>query len=221
MNNTLRWLRILVILVPPLLLFVLEWRHPVPEFSETPWQTIADSDGWWLQLHLMQLFLFWALGLSVICLVTPSMRMASALPLLFSISLFLAFYSVLDAITGIASGLVVAYTAVLSTPIQLAGNSIIDIFLANPVIGGGTFSVTGILGGGGWLAAMLFLARLITTQYRVHPVVAILFGASGILFGLSHLPPIGPLGMLCYLIACGMTIASQEKTTPQIANPEK
>lgn len=209
----LRWLRYAWIVLPPLLLLILEIRHPVPAGADTPWQTIVASNGWWLQLHIIQLFLFCALGISVICLIATSISVATALPLLCSIGVFLAFYSVLDAITGIASGLVVNYASVLSDPIQLFGNQLIVVFLAHPVIGGGTLSATGLLGGGGWLVSMLLLARLARKEYQIHPLVIGLLIASGLFFGLSHLPPTGPLGMLCYLIASLAILHRQQKTS--------
>lgn len=200
-----------MILLPPLLLLLLEIRHPVPAHDATPWQSIVESNGWWLQLHILQLFLFCALGVSVTSLIATSVTVASALPLLASISIFLAFYCTLDAITGIASGLIVDYASSLSTPIQLFSNKLIVIFLANPVIGGGTFSATGILGGGGWMASMFLLARLAQKEYQINPVVVVLLIVSGISFGLSHLPPTGPIGMLCYFIACLAILIRQEK----------
>jgi hypothetical protein len=113
----------------------------------------------------------------------------------------LAFYSALDAITGIASGLVVDNASVLSMPLQIFGNTLIINFLADPLVGGGSFSVTGILAGGGWLVSMLLLAYFAKKHYQVDVWVVVLLVVSGVSFGLSHLPPTGPIGMLCYLIA--------------------
>lgn len=206
-----RWLRPLIILLPPLLLFLLECRHPVPVSGETPWQTIHGSEGWWLQLHLMQLFLFCGLGISVFCLIATSIPVGSVLPLLCSISIFLAFYCVLDAITGIASGLVVENASVLSLPIQLFGNTMIVAFLADPFIGGGSFSVTGVLAGGGWLVSMLLLAQIARKHYQADAWVVGLLVVSGVAFGLSHLPPTGPIGMLCYFVACIAILVRQDR----------
>lgn len=197
-----RWLRPLLILLPPTLLFLLECRHPVPLAGETPWQTILASDGWWLHLHILQLFLLCGLAISVLCLVATSIPVSTVLPLLCSISVFLAFYSALDAITGIASGLVVDNASVLSMPLQIFGNTLIINFLADPLIGGGSFSVTAILAGGGWLVSMLLLAYFAKKYYQVNAWVVVLLVVSGVSFGLSHLPPTGPIGMFCYLIAC-------------------
>jgi hypothetical protein len=215
-----RWLRRLFILLPPVLLFLLECRHPVPAIGETPWQTIQGSDGWWLQLHILQLFLFCGLGLSVLGLIATAVPAASVLPLLCSISVFLTFYSVLDAITGIASGLVVEYASVLSAPIQLFGNRIVIAFLGDPFVGGGSFSVTGILGGGGWLVSMILLAHIAKRDYQINRWVVALLVVSGVSFGLSHLPPTGPIGMLCYLIACIAILVRQSRisaTLPGLA----
>lgn len=209
-GNTLwRWLRPLLILLPPILLFLLECRHPVPLAGETPWQTILASDGWWLRLHILQLFLLCGLAISVFCLVAPSTPVSTALPLLCSVSVFLAFYSVLDAIAGIASGLVVENASVLSMPIQIFGNALIITFLADPLMGGGSFSVVGLLAGGGWLVSMLLLAHIAKKSYQVDGWVIALLVVSGVSFGLSHLPPTGPIGMLCYLIACIAILARQ------------
>lgn len=191
----------LVVLLPPLLLFLLEWSHPVPAINEIPWQTIQASEGWWLKLHVLQLFLLCGLGLSVICLISTTMPLHSALPLLCSISLFLSFYSTLDAVTGIASGIVVDNAVELSRSIQIFGNQIIVAFLNDPFVGGGSFSVTALLGGGGWLLSMIMLAFIAKKEYQIGSWVVVLLILSGFSFGISHLPPMGPIGMICYLFA--------------------
>lgn len=177
--------------------------------GESPWQTINGSEGWWLQLHVLQLFLFCGLGVSVLCLIATAIPVASVLPLLCSLCIFLTFYSVLDAITGIASGLVVEHASVLSAPIQVFGNTLIITFLADPLVGGGSMSITGILAGGGWLVSMLLLAQIARKHFYADFWVVGLLVVSGVTFGLSHLPPTGPIGMFCYFVACIAILAHQ------------
>jgi hypothetical protein len=208
-----RRLRPLIVVLPPLLLFLLEWRHPVPAMGETPWQVIHASDGWWLQLHVLQLFLICGLGLSVICLIATAIPVSSALPLLCSIVFFISFYSALDAIAGVASGIVVERTSELSNSIQIFGNSIIISFLNDSVVGGGSISIVALLGGGGWLVSMILLASIARREYQINAWVVVLLVVSGLTFGLSHLPPAGPIGMLCYLIACIAILVRQGRTT--------
>jgi len=181
--------------------------------GETPWQVIHASDGWWLQLHMLQLFLFCGLGLSVICLIATSIPISSALPLLVSIVFFISFYSALDAITGVAAGIVVEHTSELSNSIQIFGNSILIAFLNDPVVGGGSISIVALLGGGGWLVSMILLASIARREYQINAWVVVLLVMSGLTFGLSHLPPTGPIGMLCYLIACIAILVRQGRTT--------
>lgn len=214
------WIRYPIILGPPLLLMFLECLHPVPKAGQTPWQTISASNGWWLQLHILQLFLFCLLALSVLFLVASPISVTSALPLLCSLAVFLAFYSVLDAITGIASGLIVDTTTNLSKSIQIFGNKLIVIFLTHPVVGGGTFSAAAVLGGGAWLVSMCLLARLMMKEFQINVFVVGLLIASGVFFGLSHLPPTGPIGMLCYCIACILILNRQHQkfAKPALSN---
>jgi hypothetical protein len=208
-NMFLRWLRLLVVLLPPFLLFFLEWFHPVPAIGDSPWQTIQASEGWWLQLHVLQLFLLCGLGLSVICLISTAMPVTSALPLLCSISFFLSFYATLDAVAGIASGIVVDSVADLSKTIQVFGNQIIIAFLKDPFVGGGSFSVTALLGGGGWLLSMIMLAAIAKREYQISNWVVGLLVVSGLSFGISHLPPTGPIGMFSYFFAAFAILVRQ------------
>jgi hypothetical protein len=207
----LKWVRVLVVLIPPLLLFLLELSHPIPLLNETPWETIQSSEGWWLNLHVLQLFLLCGLGFSVICLTASTVQPSLSLPLYASISIFLSFYSTLDAVTGIASGIVVANSAELSKSIQVFGNQIIFAFLNDPVVGGGTFSITALLGGGSWLASMILLSAIAKKSYQVGNWVVVMLIVSGISFGLSHLPPTGPLGMFCYVVASIIILFRQNK----------
>jgi hypothetical protein len=127
------------------------------------------------------------------------------------IGLFIVFYCALDSIMGIAGGLLIRSARELSSSIQIFAEKQFNLLLFDPFVGGSTFSVIGILGGGGWAIGVI-AAAIALGKAGVPRLSVVLLIASGILFGLAHVPPTGPLGMACFFIA-----VEWRKTTPGTA----
>ena len=189
----------IIILGTPLALGLLEIWHPVGLPNKTPYESVLPKVDWWLTLHLLQLPLFGLLGLSVLLLVNNLRGWEVNLSRI-GIALFVVFYCALDSIMGIAGGLLIRSARELSSSIQIFAEKQFNLLLFDPFVGGSTFSVIGILGGGGWaigvIAAAIALGKAGAPRLSV-----VLLIASGILFGLAHVPPTGPLGMACFFIA--------------------
>ena len=193
------FLRQLVIFGTPLLLGILELWHPIGLANKTPFESVLPKVDWWITLHLLQIPLFGLLGLAVIFLVQDLHGWAATLSRI-GIACFLVFYTALDAIMGVAGGLLIRSAKDLSNNIQIFADKQFSLLLFDPIIGGSTFSLIGILGGGGWaigvIAAAIALAKVGAPRLSV-----ILMIMSGISFGLAHVPPNGPFGMACFFIA--------------------
>jgi hypothetical protein len=189
----------IIILGTPLALGLLEIWHPVGLPGKTPYESVLPKVDWWLTLHLLQLPLFGLLGLSVILLVNNLRGWAATLSRI-GMAFFIVFYSALDSIMGIAGGLLIRSARDLSSSIQIFAAKQFNLLLFDPLVGGSTFSLVGILGGGGWAIGVIGAAIALGKAGAPRLSVVLLI-ASGILFGLAHVPPTGPLGMACFFIA--------------------
>lgn len=202
----------IIILGTPLTLGLLEIWHPVGLPGKTPYESILPKADWWFILHLLQLPLFGLLGLAVILLVKNLQGWAATISRI-GIAFFIVFYTALDSIMGIAGGVLIRSARDLSPNIQIFASKQFNVLLLDPIVGGSTFSLVGILGGGGWaigvIAAAIALGRAGASRLSL-----VLLIASGILFGIAHVPPTGPLGMACFFIA----VATID---PRIWNGEK
>lgn len=199
-------LKQIIVLGSPLVLGILEIWHPVGQPNMTPFESILPVVDWWLTLHLLQLPLFGLLGIGVILLV-HNLRGWATIVSRIGIAFFLIFYTALDAITGIAGGLLIRNARDLSSNVQIFASKQFEQLLFNPIVGGSTFSVIGVLGSGGWIigviAAAIALKRAGSSLFSF-----VLLIASAVLFGIAHVPPTGPLGMACFLMGV-VTIDSQ------------
>jgi hypothetical protein len=189
----------LVILGTPLALGSLEIWHPVGLPNKTPFESVLPKVDWWITLHLLQLPLFGLLSLAVLLLVSNLRGWAATLSRI-GMAFFIVFYTALDSIMGIAGGLLVRSARDLSSNLQIFAAKQFDLFSFDPIVGGSTFSLIGILGAGGWaigvIAAAIALGRAGASRLSVVFLIA-----SALLFGIAHVPPTGPLGMACFFIA--------------------
>ena len=202
----------IIILGTPLTLGLLEIWHPVGLPGKTPYESVLLKADWWFTLHLLQLPLFGLLGLAVILLTKNLQGWAASISRI-GMAFFIVFYTALDSIMGIAGGLLIRSARDLSPNIQIFASKQFNLLLLDPIVGGSTFSLIGILGGGGWtvgvIAAAIALGRTGAPRLSI-----ILLIASGILFGIAHVPPTGPLGMACFFIAVA-------RIDPRLWNGEK
>ncbi len=189
----------LIILGTPLVLGILEIFHPIGLANRTPFESIAPKVNWWITLHLLQLPLFGLLGLAVILLVNHLKGLPATISRM-GIAFFLIFYTALDSIMGIAGGVLIRGAKDLSSNVQIFAAKQFNILLFDPIIGGSTFSLISILGGGGWLIGVIGAAIALKRSGAPYFSIVLLI-TSGFLFGLAHVPPTGPLGMACFFIA--------------------
>ncbi len=196
------FLQRLIILATPFILGLLEIFHPIGLMNKTPFESVLPQVNWWITLHLLQLPLFGLLGLAVLILVNN----LKGIPVIISrigIGFFLIFYTALDSIMGIAGGVLIRSAKDLSSNIQIFAEKQFNLLLFDPIVGGSTFSLISILGGGGWLVGVT--AAAISLKRRGASFLSVIFLiASGFLFGLAHVPPTGPIGMACFFIAVAL-----------------
>ncbi|MEM6398771.1 MAG: hypothetical protein AAF757_00855 [Cyanobacteria bacterium P01_D01_bin.116] len=189
----------IVVLGTPLTLGILEIWHPVGSPGQTAFEAILPQANWWITLHLLQLPLFGLMALAVI-LLTNNLKGLTATLSRIGIAFFIVFYTALDSITGIASGILIRSADGLPSNVQAFVAQQVNLFFFDPIVGGSTYSLIGLLGAGGWLVGVSASA-IALRRIGVSRIPVILLILSGVFFGLSHTPPTGPLGMACFFIA--------------------
>lgn len=201
----------------PLILGILEIWHPVGSPNKTAFEAILPQVDWWLTLHLLQLPLFGLMALAVLLLVRELQGFAAKISRI-GIAFFLVFYTALDSVTGIASGILIRSVEHSSPNTQAFVAKQVNLLFFDPIVGGSTFSAIGVLGAGGWLigvtAAAIALARVGVSRFAVGLLI---FAA--VFFGISHTPPLGSLGLACFFVAT--TIISLSTDNIAILNRQR
>jgi hypothetical protein len=170
----------------PFLYLVLGLLHPTsnPE--------VGDPTGFFIGLHVAQLFLIGGLAYTLWLLVegldSRAARVARALILPFVIV-----YTALDSVLGIAWGIVAEKANELPVADQRAAGRLIDALLEPEPLGYVLYFGAGLL----WLAAALTVVTALATKAPRPPLVLITIGA--IVFALGHARPVGPIGMTLFL----------------------
>jgi hypothetical protein len=116
------------------------------------------------------------------------------------IGFFLVFYTALDAITGIASGMLIRGARSQPPALQEYVSSQVNQLFFDPLVGGTTLSLFAVLGAGGWLIGVM-AAAVALDRAGVDRFTTVLLGISGVLFAMSHTPPTGPLGLFLFFLA--------------------
>ena len=189
----------------PLALGLVTLVHPIVRRS--PAVELQGRVGLWLGVHLLQLALFCLLAVTVWLLVdglpgrAAAVSRAALLP-------FVAFYSAFDALVGLATGQMVRKAAELPQAAVTA-----DVLWAgrlhDPLVG--AVVLPGILA---WLTASLAAALALARAGAPRSGVVALVLA-GLLLGVDHAPPFGPLAMLWLLI----TVAILQRRPARVPAP--
>lgn len=200
----------LILLGSPLILGILEIWHPIVLRNQNAFSSILPQVDWWLTLHLIQLPLFGLLAMAVILLVSDLQGWAATLSRI-GIGFFVVFYTSLDSITGIASGILIRNAQALSPELQALVAQQVNIFFSDPIVGGGTFSLIFLLGSGGWVVSLIATAIALAQVGVDHWSVVFLILAA-ISFGISHVWPTGPLGLMFFFFGVyGIDLPIQSK----------
>jgi hypothetical protein len=175
-----------ILFTVPFLYLVLGLFHPTsnPE--------VGDETGLFIGLHIAQLFLIGGLAYALWLLVdgidSRAARVARTLILPFAIA-----YTALDAILGVAWGIVAQRANELAVADQAAAGRLLDELLKDDAFGYALYWGAGLL----WLAAAL---AVVIALGRSAPRPALVLMAIGALvFAVGHPRPTGPIGMGLFL----------------------
>ena len=153
---------------------------------------VGDATGLFIGLHIVQLFLIGGLAYVLWLLVDGLDSRAATLTRALILPFVIA-YTALDAVLGIAWGLVAEQANELPVADQAAAGRLIDGLLEPAPLGLVLYFGAGLL----WLAAAL---AVITALRRQAPLPALaLMGTGAAVFALGHAPPMGPIAMALML----------------------
>lgn len=184
-------LRRLLLLGAPLALGILELFHPVVSGSNL-YAEIAPQVQTWLIVHLIQLPLAGLVALAVLML-TKDMTGVAVQASRVGVWVFLIFFSALDSLTGIGSGLAVEFARGLPMEQQQTIALLINEFHFSPIA-----FIIGRLAMLGWIISVTCAA--LALAQRNAPRLCVAFLALSLIFAI-HVPPTGPLGLLLLSIA--------------------
>ena len=169
----------------PLLYVVLGLLH-----TDNP--EVGDETGLFIWLHIAQLFLIGGLAYLLWLLVEGldgrAARVARALILPFVI-----LYTALDAVLGIAWGIVAEKANELPVADQAAAGRLMDALLEPEPLGYILYFGAGLL----WLTVLLTVVVALWKRSPRPALVLMAMGAS--VFALGHAKPVGPIGMALFL----------------------
>jgi hypothetical protein len=197
-----------VIVGAPLALAVVEVWHPL--FATDAERNLLPVADRWLVIHLLQLPLFALLALAVY-LIVDGVEGAAATTARLGAVVFAALYAALDAVAGIATGVLARDANDLEPAARTAVASAIDALFTDPVVGGGS-SVLTVAASLAWLIAALAAAMALRRR-GVHRVAVVLVGLSALLFPLGHTPPNAQLALGCF--AAGAALAEFGPRAPR------
>jgi hypothetical protein len=171
----------------PVLYLVLGLLHPAnPE--------LGDETGLFVNLHIAQLFLIWGLASLLWLLVegldSPAARVSRALILPFVIA-----YTALDAVLGIAWGIVVEKANELPVADQPAAGRLIDDLINGEPEARGLI----LYWGAGLLWLAVALSAVVAIREKAPRPALVLMAMGAVVFALGHARPMGPIGMALFL----------------------
>jgi len=193
-----RLLRRFVMMGTPVLFAILSIMHPVPRAPKIMYD-LQTGYGFWVGIHVAELFLLGFLGLTLWFLLEGLEGKAATLGRL-AIIPFLVFYSAFEAIVGIGTGLMAWRAQEVAGPDQAIDFQLVQHFwmsLLDPEVPVVYLYVIGDLS---WLVAVI--AAAVAWRSAGAPIIGVaLLVSAGILFGIDHPFPIGTAAMICLFFA--------------------
>lgn len=186
----------------PLCYAVLGALHPMsnPE--------VNDPTTLWIGLHLVQLVLVGGMGYVFWLLVEGVDGRAAGLVRVMIIP-FVVFYTAMDAVLGLAWGFVAREASALPAADQESAQLLLDRLLEPSPAGYVLYFGAGLL----LLALSL---GVVAALAKVAPVPAlVLIAAGALIFVAGHAAPLGPLGMLAFLVGVVWTELARTRTAPR------
>ena len=200
----------------PLVLAVVLWWHPPG--GENVYEGVRDDVDAWLFVHTAFLLVTPLLGIAAFLLLhglTSRAATVSRVALVF----VLVFYTAYESNVGVGTGVLVDYANGLPPAEQAVVAGAIQDYNRNAILTDPSLSL--VLGMLGWITAMI-AAAVAFRRAGAGWVLTLLIGVAAV-FAL-HPPPIGPLGLICFVAGAVLVERSRARdatalTSPPAANP--
>jgi hypothetical protein len=195
----------------PIAWAALLWFHP-DVAPDSVYEDLRDQVGTYLIVHVGTLIFIGLMGVALWMLVRDLPGRAATISRL-AIGPFVLFYAAWETVIGLAIGVLVRHAndvppgqrSAVSDAIQSVGDDVI--------VGDAGVLVT--VGALAWITAVI--AAAVALRRVGAPVLAtVLLGLSAIV--VSHPPPIGPIGLVCFAAAAGL-LALSRRTSRGTAAP--
>ena len=192
------WLRRIVMLGTPILFAILSILHPVPHAPKIMYD-LQTGYGFWVGIHVAELFLLGFLGLTLWFLLEGLEGKAATIGRL-AIIPFLVFYSAFEAIVGIGTGLMAWRAQEVAGPDQAIDFQLVQhvwMSLLDPQV---PVVYLYLIGDLSWLVAVICAAAALRSA-GASTIAVVLLVSAGILFGIDHPFPTGTAAMISLFFA--------------------
>lgn len=207
-------LRRLLLIGTPIAWAILLLFHPMGEGSI--YHGAHDAVVRWQVVHVGQLFFIGLIAAAIYVLVDGLPGMAATISRIALIP-FILFYSAFESVTGIGTGVLIDQVNDLPESEQATGIALVEDFFENRIAG--NFSMAAGLGTLFWLVAVL-AAALAYRRAGAPLSVVWLLALAGVVFGISHPPPFGPIGLLLFA-AAAVLIERTSQLHPAAHEPDE
>ena len=165
--------------------------------GDTIYEQLRDQADLFIAVHLLQLVVFSLLALVVWCLI-DGLRGPAATVSRVALLVFAVVYAAFDSVQGIAVGVMVQKGHDLAEAEQGAVRDLIEGYQDSLITG--YFNVLGGLGSLAWLVALV-AAAVALRRAGAGTLAVVCLVLAGVVFGIGHPAPFGPIGMGFLLIA--------------------
>jgi hypothetical protein len=193
----------------PLAWAALLWFHPAGD-ADAVYASLRDEVTVWQVVHAGTLVFIGLMGIALFLLVRDLPGRAAAVSRL-AIGPFVLFYGAWEAVIGLATGALVQSGAGGPPAEQAAVAEAVQRLQDNVIVGDP--GVLAVVGAGAWITAVV-AAVVAYRRVRASVAVPVLLGLSAVV--VSHPPPIGPVGLVCFAAAVGV-LALSERTSTAVA----
>lgn len=195
----------------PLAWAVLLWFHPSVAADDV-YGSLRDEVVTYQVVHIGTLVFIGLMGVAVYLLVRDLPGRAATISRWAS-GVFVLFYAAWEVVIGLATGALVQHANDLPADERPVVSDAIQSLQENIVVG--EMSVVAVVGGLAWIVAVV-AAAMAYRRVGAPVVVSVLLGLS--LVVISHPPPIGPIGLVCFAGAVGV-LAVRDRSAAHAPSP--